>query len=80
MSRKKPDPPKPDPVPPPPAEQSLPRQLSVINLKGSQEQIDWLDEASRDTKIPKSAIVRLGLTLWGKANKRKPFPESEDRR
>ena len=46
-----------------------------INLKGDHNQIEWLNEASRRTHIPKSTIIRLALSMWGQANGAAPFPE-----
>ena len=47
---------------------------TVVNLKGTQDQIDWLEHANRLTLIPKAAIVRAALAMWGKANRQDPFP------
>jgi hypothetical protein len=55
-------------------------RVTVINLKGSQEQADWLDAVNRKTHIPKAAIVRLALELWGQKSGHPPFPASEDDR
>jgi hypothetical protein len=53
-------------------------RVTIINLKGSQEQADWLDTVNRRTHIPKAAIVRLALALWGEKQGHAPFPVSED--
>lgn len=53
-------------------------RVTVINLKGTQEQADWLEAVNRKTHIPKAAIVRLALELWGEKNGHPPFPASEE--
>jgi hypothetical protein len=53
-------------------------RVTIINLKGTQEQADWLDAARRKTHISKSVIVRLGLGLWAEKSGLPPFPTSED--
>jgi hypothetical protein len=54
-----------------------PVRITIINLKGSEEQADWLDAANRKTHIAKSVIVRLALGLWAEQNGLPPFPSSE---
>ena len=53
-------------------------RLTIINLKGTQEQADWLEAARRKTHISKSVIVRLGLSLWAEQNGLPPFPAGDD--
>jgi hypothetical protein len=53
-------------------------RLTIINLKGTQEQADWLTATNRKTHIAKSVIVRLALDFWAKANGHPPFPSSPD--
>ena len=50
---------------------------TLINVKGTQEQIDWLEEMSRETRLAKSTIARLGFEAWAKANGKRPFPEGD---
>lgn len=57
-----------------------PARITIINLKGSQEQADWLDAMHRRTHIAKSVIVRLALSLWAEHNGHPPFPSPEDDR
>lgn len=49
-----------------PAEPS-PERLSVLNLKGSPEFRDWLNEASEKTRIPIATIVRDSLGMWAES-------------
>jgi hypothetical protein len=60
--------------PPPP---QSPR-ITIINLKGTQEQAEWLENVHRKTHFSKSVIVRLALTLWAERNGHPPFPMSDD--
>lgn len=53
-------------------------RTTIINLKGSEEQADWLEAVHRKTHLAKSVIVRLALTLWAESNGHPPFPSSED--
>jgi hypothetical protein len=74
---------KPTPASPPKAKEQAepapgPARITIINLKGSQEQADWMIAARRKTHLSKSVIVRLGLTLWAEQNGLPPFPASED--
>ena len=62
-----------EPVTPPPS-----ARLTIINLKGTQEQADWLDDAHRKTHYTKSVIVRLALDLWAKERGLPPFPVAGD--
>ena len=55
-------------------------RITIINLKGSQEQADWLEAVHHKTHIAKSVIVRLALSLWAERNGHPPFPSSEDER
>jgi hypothetical protein len=43
-------------------------QPSVINLKGTDEQREWMARVSRKTHIPAATITRLALDMWGRAN------------
>jgi hypothetical protein len=52
-------------------------RVTIINLKGTQEQSDWLEAVHRKTHIPKSVIVRLALTQWAERNGHPPFPDVE---
>ena len=52
----------------------LPPKFAIINLKGTQEQADWLEAAHRKTHIAKSVIVRLALSQWAGSNGLAPFP------
>jgi hypothetical protein len=56
------------------------QRVTIINLKGSAEQADWLEKRHRQTHLAKSVIVRLALALWGEQNDHPPFPlsDSED--
>jgi hypothetical protein len=53
-------------------------RTTIINLKGSQEQADWLDAVHRKTHIAKSVIVRLALDFWAGKHGHPPFPSLED--
>jgi hypothetical protein len=55
-------------------------RTTIINLKGSQDQADWLEAVHRKTHLAKSVIVRLALTMWAESNGHPPFPSSEDDR
>ncbi len=51
---------------------------TIINLKGSLEQAEWLETVHRKTHIAKSVIVRLALIDWAAKNGYEPFPTLED--
>jgi hypothetical protein len=53
-------------------------RATIINLKGSQEQADWLEAVHRKTHLPKAVIVRLALDQWAASNGHPPLPSSED--
>jgi hypothetical protein len=53
-------------------------RITIINLKGSQEQADWLEAVHRKTHLSKSVIVRLAISLWAEHNGHPPFPTSGD--
>jgi hypothetical protein len=60
-----------------PAPETPPR-VTIINLKGSPEQADWLVSVHRKTHLSKSVIVRLALEHWAASNGHPPFPISGD--
>jgi hypothetical protein len=61
------------------AKASEPRvQLSVINLKGSDEERDWFATAHKRTHIPKATIVRLALKSWAAEKGLPPYPFKEE--
>jgi hypothetical protein len=70
MARKKTSPP-----PPPPEPARAAPQKSVINLKGSDEYIAWLEEAHGKTRLSKATLVRLGLELVAKEYRLRTPPE-----
>jgi hypothetical protein len=49
-------------------------QISVINLKGTEEERDWLTLANKRTHYPKSTIIRLALRDWAAAKGLPPYP------
>lgn len=51
-----------------------PLRLTIINLKGTPEQAEWLESTHRETHIAKSVIMRLALKEWGERHGRPPFP------
>ena len=61
----------------PPEPNQAPR-ITIINLKGSETQADWLEAVHKKTHIAKSVIVRLALTLWAERNGHPPFPATDD--
>jgi hypothetical protein len=63
---------------PTPATPAQPTRTTIINLKGSEAQAEWLEAVHRKTHIAKSVIVRLALTLWAEKNGHPFFPSSED--
>jgi hypothetical protein len=68
MGRKKKPEPKPDPH----------GRVTIVNLKGSMEQREWLDHIARETMIPASRIVRAALSAWAKKRGYPPMPGMED--
>lgn len=48
---------------------------TVINLKGTNEYIDWIDDLHRRTHIPKATIVRLALAEWAERHGHPAPPE-----
>jgi hypothetical protein len=59
-----------------PATPQVPR-ATIINLKGSQEQADWLEAIHRKTHLAKAVIVRLALDQWAGSNGHPPMPSAE---
>lgn len=53
-------------------------RITIINLKGTEDQAAWLEAIHRKTHIAKSVIMRLALDLWAQQNGHPPFPKSED--
>lgn len=53
-------------------------RVTVINLKGSQEQRDYMEALTRKTMIPASRIVRAAINEWAKRNGHGPFPGAGD--
>ena len=51
---------------------------TIINLKGTDAQADWLEAIHRKTHLPKSVIVRLALGMWAEKNSHPAFPSSDD--
>lgn len=68
--------PKGSPKETPPAAQS--ERVTIISLKGTAAQAEWLEDAHRKTHIAKSVIVRLALDLWAKERGLPPFPVAGD--
>jgi hypothetical protein len=58
-----------------PASASEPARETVINMKGSPEYVQWLDEAHKKTHIPKVQIFRLALQAWASKNGLSAPPE-----
>ena len=52
-------------------------RVTIINLKGTQLEADWLDDVNKKTHIPKAAIVRLALAEWARQNGHPPYPGPE---
>jgi hypothetical protein len=48
--------------------------VTIIVLKGTQAQADWLETASHETRISKADITRLALIEWAKERGLKPPP------
>jgi hypothetical protein len=53
-------------------------RTTIINLKGTTSQADWLEAVHRKTHIAKSVIVRLALAEWSERNGHPPFPMEDD--
>jgi hypothetical protein len=49
-----------------PVSQNPDDRPTVINLKGTPDYVAWLNEANKQTHIPKATIVRLALALFAK--------------
>lgn len=54
------------------------QRITIINLKGSREQAEWLEAIHRKTHIARSVIVRLALDFWAGKHGHPPFPSLED--
>jgi hypothetical protein len=52
-------------------------RATIINLKGSTKEADWLDQVNKSTHISKAAIVRLALMEWASKNGHPPYPGPE---
>ena len=50
-------------------------RIQVINLKGSQAYMKWLDDLHKKTHIPKASIVRLAVAEWAVRNGHEPPPD-----
>ena len=59
----------------PPAQEPARGQVSIINLKGTDEYRSWLAAESKRTHIPAASIVRIGLSLWARENGAAAPPE-----
>jgi hypothetical protein len=53
-------------------------RITIISLKGTSAQAEWLEDAHRKTHIAKSVLVRLALDLLAKDRGLPPFPVSGD--
>jgi hypothetical protein len=53
-------------------------RVTIINLKGTTDQAEWLEAVHRKTHIAKTVIVRLALAEWAQRNGHPPFPTSDD--
>lgn len=58
------------------AETPVDARVTIINLKGTQDQADWLDGLHRKTHIPKTTIVRLALAEWAERHGHLSFPSA----
>lgn len=58
-------------------EATSPPRLTIINLKGTPKQAEWLELVHRKTHIAKSVIMRLALAKWAELQGHPPFPASE---
>lgn len=52
-------------------------RVTVINLKGTADQVEWLEDIHQKTHLPKATIVRLALGAWAEKHGHKAFPEGE---
>ena len=55
-----------------------PSRTTIINLKGSTDQAEWLESVHRKTHLSKTVIVRLALRLWAEQNQHAPFPMTDE--
>lgn len=53
-------------------------RITIINLKGTHGQADWLDAVHRKTHLSRSVIVRLALSAWAENNGHPAFPFAEE--
>ena len=53
-------------------------RTTIINLKGTEAQAEWLEGVHRKTHIAKSVIMRLALSEWAERHSHPAFPSSED--
>lgn len=53
-------------------------RTTIINLKGTEAQAEWLDAVNKKTHIPKTTIVRLALALWAEKNGHPAFPSEDE--
>jgi hypothetical protein len=53
-------------------------RTTIINLKGTAAQAEWLETVHRKSHFSKSTIMRLALTAWAEKNGFQPFPSSDD--
>jgi hypothetical protein len=51
-----------------PPEPAPDERVAVIQLKGSAEYAQWLEDVHRKTRIPKAAIFRLAIEEWAAKN------------
>lgn len=58
-------------------DESSAARTTIISLKGTQKQADWLESVHRKTHIPKAVIIRLALAEWAKSRGYGPFPTEE---
>lgn len=52
-------------------------RITIINLKGTEAQAEWLEAIHRKTYISKTVIVRLALNEWAEKNGHPPFPMTD---
>lgn len=55
-----------------------PGRTTIISLKGSEPQADWLESIHKKTHIPKAVIMRLALETWAEKNGHPPFPREAE--
>lgn len=55
------------------ASEPTPR-TTIINLKGTDAQAEWLEGVHRKTHLSKTMIVRLALAAWAETNGHQAFP------